>query len=91
MSSTGGEVLAVPLAVLTAGSGGESRIELAAADGTTELVDVTTGLAAGGFVEISSTQRTLAAGDLVVVGVTGSGSGSGGAPTSGATDGGDDA
>ncbi|GHS85003.1 hypothetical protein AGMMS50218_01450 [Actinomycetota bacterium] len=91
VSSTGGEVLAVPLAALTAGPGGESRIELAAADGTTELVDVTTGLAAGGFVEISSTQRTLAAGDLVVVGVTGSGSGSGGAPTSGATDGGDDA
>ncbi len=74
VSSTGGEVLAVPLAALTAGPGGESRIELLGDDGTNELVEVTTGLAAGGFVEVTGVARELKAGDLVVVGDGGSGS-----------------
>jgi hypothetical protein len=71
VSSTGGEVLAVPLAALTAGPGGESRVEVrrgSGADATTELVDVETGLAAQGFVEIVSADGELDAGDLVVVG-----------------------
>lgn len=72
VSSTGGEVLAVPLAALTAGPGGESRVELAHDDGTSELVTVTTGLAAQGYVEIASSKPALGAGDLVVVGVSGS-------------------
>lgn len=68
VSSTEGEVLAVPLAALTAGPGGESRVELL--DGTTtRLVTVTTGLAADGFVEIVSSAEPLEVGDLVVVGV----------------------
>jgi peptidoglycan hydrolase-like protein with peptidoglycan-binding domain len=66
VSSTEGEVLAVPLAALTAGPGGESRVEISAGDGDeTELVEVTTGLAADGYVEIAG---EIAEGDLVVVG-----------------------
>ncbi|MGL4339062.1 MAG: hypothetical protein ACRCSP_01365 [Rhodoglobus sp.] len=69
VNSTKGEVLAVPLAALSAGAGGESRVEVSEGkDGKTRLVEVTTGLAAEGFVEISSPDGTLAAGDLVVVG-----------------------
>lgn len=70
VSSTGGEVLAVPLAALTAGPGGESRVEVWAQDGSTSLVEVETGLAAGGYVEVSG--GDLAEGDLVVVGASGS-------------------
>ncbi|MBO3101556.1 hypothetical protein [Cellulomonas fengjieae] len=70
VSSTEGEVLAVPLAALTAGPGGESRVELAGADGKpSSLVTVTTGLAADGYVEIAGAETELVAGDLVVVGV----------------------
>ncbi|GIG39141.1 hypothetical protein [Cellulomonas phragmiteti] len=68
VSSTDGEVLAVPLAALTAGPGGESRVEVVA-DGQSRLVEVTTGLAASGFVEITGSKEPLKAGDLVVVGV----------------------
>ena len=69
VSSTDGEVLAVPLAALTAGAGGESRIEISTGDGEeTELIEVKTGLAAGGYVEITAVDGTIAEGDLVVVG-----------------------
>lgn len=69
VSSTGGAVLAVPLAALTAGPGGESRVEVMADDGDTTLVEVETGLAAGGYVQV--TGDGLAEGDLVVVGQNG--------------------
>lgn len=68
VSSTDGEVLAVPLAALTAGPGGESRVERVVSGDKTELITVTTGLAAKGYVEITSSKKPLAAGDLVVVG-----------------------
>ncbi|MEB4614162.1 hypothetical protein OOT08_05885, partial [Leucobacter sp. M11] len=75
VASTDGEVLAVPLAALSAGSGGESRVEIVtdpgpgpASEAKTELVTVETGLAAGGFVEISSQDPLLTAGATVVVG-----------------------
>jgi len=69
VSATAGAVLAVPLAALTAGPGGESRVEVSTGDGDeTTLVEVTTGLAADGFVEISSESGAIAEGDLVVVG-----------------------
>ncbi|MCV2395423.1 hypothetical protein OEB99_13990 [Actinotalea sp. M2MS4P-6] len=72
VSATDGEVLAVPAAALTAGPGGEARVEVAHGSSTT-LVTVATGLAADGFVEVSATgDGSLAAGDLVVVG-TGAG------------------
>lgn len=69
VSSTDGEVLAVPLAALTAGPGGESRVELVK-NGKNRLVEVTTGLAASGFVEITGSKEPLEEGDLVVVGVS---------------------
>lgn len=70
VSSTGGDVLAVPIAALTAGPGGEDRVELwDPASQTSTLVQVRTGLAAGGFVEVEPVDGTLAVGDLVVVGI----------------------
>ncbi|HEV7949248.1 MAG TPA: hypothetical protein VGP24_05710 [Glaciihabitans sp.] len=69
VSSTEGDVLAVPLAALTAGAGGESRVEISTGEGLeTRLVEVSTGLAAEGFVEVSAVEEPLSAGDLVVVG-----------------------
>ncbi|MFS0703855.1 hypothetical protein AB6N23_04965 [Cellulomonas sp. 179-A 9B4 NHS] len=71
VSSTEGEVLAVPLAALTAGPGGESRLEVADGEGASRLVEVTTGLAAGGYVEITGSKEPVEEGDLVVVGAAG--------------------
>jgi len=66
VSSTAGKVLAVPLAALTAGAGGESRVEVSTGEGTkTRLVEVVTGLAADGYVEVTG---DISEGDLVVVG-----------------------
>jgi hypothetical protein len=73
VGATEGDVLSVPFAALTAGPGGESRVEVVEGDprdekATTRLVVVTTGLAAGGYVEVTPTEGELKAGDLVVVG-----------------------
>ncbi|MGC3953867.1 MAG: hypothetical protein QM804_06380 [Propionicimonas sp.] len=73
VGATDGEVLSVPFAALTAGPGGEARVEVVEGDpkdpkATTRLVVVTTGLAAGGYVEVTPTDGELKAGDLVVVG-----------------------
>ncbi|MGY4643268.1 hypothetical protein [Cellulomonas sp. URHB0016] len=68
VGSSDGEVLAVPLSALTSGPGGESRVELMRADGSTHLVTVQLGLAADGYAEITRSQEALDAGDLVVVG-----------------------
>ena len=74
VGATEGEVLSVPLAALTAGPGGESRIEVVTGDprdgddAETRLVTVETGLAAGGYVEVRPTEGELEEGDLVVVG-----------------------
>ncbi|MFB2583801.1 hypothetical protein [Herbiconiux liukaitaii] len=83
VESTEGAVLAVPVAALTAGPGGEARIELLegtppmssgdpmpASDGSASsvLVEVTTGLSAGGYVEIRSEDPRVRAGARVVVG-----------------------
>ena len=64
IGATDGEVLAVPLAALTAGPGGESRVEVVDGEDT-RLVEVETGLSAEGFVEIIG---DIAEGDRVVVG-----------------------
>lgn len=69
VSSTEGEVLAVPTAALTAGPGGEARVEVLGDDGESVLVTVETGLAADGFVEVTPLDGDLAAGDRVVIGV----------------------
>jgi hypothetical protein len=75
VESTSGKVLAVPVAALTAGPGGESRIEIVTVDPaeaadapTTALVTVTTGLSAGGFVELKSDDPRVKPGAAVVVG-----------------------
>jgi hypothetical protein len=83
VQSTSGAVLAVPVAALTAGAGGESRIELVTdsqaeaasaagaphpGDGSTEMVTVTTGLSAEGYVEVSSDDPRVTEGARVVVG-----------------------
>lgn len=73
VASTDGEVLAVPIAALSAGPGGEDRIELLVdlKDGpnaVTELVTVQAGLAADGYVEITSDDARIEAGAKVVVG-----------------------
>lgn len=69
VSATEGEVMAVPIAALTAGPGGEERVEVLD-DGEEEsrLVTVETGLAAGGFVEVTPIDGSLEVGDRVVVG-----------------------
>jgi peptidoglycan hydrolase-like protein with peptidoglycan-binding domain len=72
IASTDGEVLVVPVAALSVGPGGDSRVEIetrAVTDndpGATETVEVEVGLTAQGLVEIVS--KTIKEGDLVVVG-----------------------
>lgn len=74
VGATEGEVLSVPLAALTAGPGGETRVEVVDGDpregeeAETRLVVVETGLAASGAVEVRAVRGDLAEGDLVVVG-----------------------
>lgn len=74
VGATEGEVLSVPLAALSAGTGGESRVEVVdgdpreGQDAETRLVVVETGLAADGAVEVRPVDGELAQGDLVVVG-----------------------
>jgi hypothetical protein len=74
VGATEGDVLSVPLAALTAGPGGESRVEVVDGDprdgdrAQTRLVTVETGLAADGAVEIRPSGGTVGEGDLVVVG-----------------------
>lgn len=76
VASTKGEVLSVPIAALSTGSGGENRVELLISskqngkDRTDETATVTVkaGLAADGYVEISSSDPRIKAGAKVVVG-----------------------
>lgn len=73
VASTDGEVIAVPIAALSAGSGGEDRVELLidVRDGhnaETETVAVEAGLAADGYVEITSSDDRIVEGAKVVVG-----------------------
>jgi len=74
IGATEGDVLSVPLAALTAGPGGESRVEVVESDpregkdAKTRLVVVETGLAAKGAVEVTAVDGTLEERDLVVVG-----------------------
>ena len=73
VASTAGEVLAIPIAGLSAGSGGEDRVELVipgenGGESRTESITVTAGLAADGFVEVSAEDSRLSRGARVVVG-----------------------
>lgn len=74
IDATEGDVLSVPAAALTAGAGGETRVQVVEGDpregdrAETRLVVVETGLAAQGQVEVKPLEGELNAGDLVVVG-----------------------
>ena len=68
--SSGGEVLAVPAAALSATGSGDTIVTVEEADGTTRDVTVTPGLSApGGMVEVTPIDGDLAEGDRVVVGL----------------------
>jgi Putative peptidoglycan binding domain len=67
VSSTEGDVLAVPVAALSVAADGSSRVQVEELDGSTRFVTVTPGLAAKGLVAITP-DGELAEGDLVVVG-----------------------
>lgn len=72
VSSTGGEVLAVPAAALSATANGSTILQVEDEDGTLRTVTVQPGLAAGGLVEVTPVDGRLEEGDWVVVGREGS-------------------
>ena len=72
VSSTGGEVLAVPAAALSATANGSTILQVEDEDGTLRTVTVQPGLAAGGLVEVTPIDGRLEEGDWVVVGREGS-------------------
>ena len=73
LSTTGGEVLAVPAAALSATADESVRVEIDNGDGTTRFVTVEAGLSTGGLVEITPIDGEIVSGDLVVVGVASDG------------------
>lgn len=69
IETTDGEVLVVPLAALTAGGDGASRVEVVESDGTRRLVAVEVRLVSGGYAEVRPARgESLDEGDPVVVG-----------------------
>jgi hypothetical protein len=73
VQSTAGAVLAVPVAALSVSANGTNRVEVQSKPGRTHFVEVQPGLEAEGLVEVTPQGGRLAAGDLVVVGIRGSG------------------
>ncbi len=72
ISSTGGKVLAVPTAAVSAAIDGTTRVEVEDSPGApTRLVQVTAGLRAEGFVQITPTRPSdIKEGDTVVTGTS---------------------
>lgn len=74
VSATDDEVLAVPVAAISVGPDGTSRVEVererarGTRTGVTEIVEVTVGLAAQGYAEITPIGGSVEVGDRVVVG-----------------------
>ncbi len=72
VASTDGTVMAVPIAALSASPDGGNRVELLVPTNddpyATEIVQVSAGLAAGGFVEVKSDDVRIAPGAKIVVG-----------------------
>jgi peptidoglycan hydrolase-like protein with peptidoglycan-binding domain len=66
--SSGGRVLAVPLAALSLAGDGNSIVEVEDANGETRFVDVQVGLTTEGTAEITPISGSLEEGDRVVVG-----------------------
>jgi hypothetical protein len=71
VESTEGEVLAVPVAAVSAGADGVTRVEVQGRNGELRPVAVTPGLSAKGLVAVTPVGGELAPGDLVVVGQSG--------------------
>jgi peptidoglycan hydrolase-like protein with peptidoglycan-binding domain len=71
VESTEGEVLAVPVAAVSAGADGVTRVEVQGPNGELRPVTVTPGLSAKGMVAVTPVGGNLAPGDLVVVGRSG--------------------
>ncbi|WP_112245089.1 peptidoglycan-binding protein [Kribbella monticola] len=68
IKSTNGKVLAVPVAALSAGPDGSSRVEVLR-NGKVELIPVTVGLSADGYAQVTPAgDAKLVQGDQVVVG-----------------------
>lgn len=76
VSSTGGEVLAVPAAALSATADGSTIVQVEDDSGELRTVTVRPGLAAGGLVEVTPLEGELDEGDWVVVGREGATTGS---------------
>ena len=74
VSSTGGEVLAVPAAALSATATGDTILQVEEEGAVLRTVTVEPGLAAGGLVEVTPIDGELAEGDWVVVGREGASS-----------------
>lgn len=68
LAETDGEVLAVPVAALFTAPDGSTQVRVERADGTVEALEVTVGLRADGFVEVTPVDGELTEGDRVVVG-----------------------
>ena len=68
VGSTQGEVLTVPAAALSVSADGGTRLQVQRANGTSQPVRVTPGLAAKGLVAVTPIGDQLGPGDLVVVG-----------------------
>ena len=81
VQSTAGAVLAVPVAALSVSANGTNRVEVQSKPGHTHFVEVQPGLEAEGLVEVTPQRGRLAVGDLVVVGIRGSGTPVTSAPT----------
>jgi peptidoglycan hydrolase-like protein with peptidoglycan-binding domain len=67
VKSTGGAVTVVPISAVSLASDGKSRVQVKSRDAL-EYVVVKPGLSAEGYVEVTSSGRTLAPGELVVIG-----------------------
>ncbi len=67
VKSTGGKVVTVPVSALSLAADGTSRVQVDN-NGSLEFIAVEPGLSAGGFVEVTPVDGTLAPGQLVVIG-----------------------
>lgn len=66
--TSGAPVLAVPIAAMRSGADGQSRVEVVRGAANHDVMVVTTGVVAGGWVEIREAAGALSEGDEVVVG-----------------------
>ena len=68
LAATDGEVLAVPVAALFSAANGATQLRVERAGGAIDSIEVTVGLRADGFVQVTPVDGDLTEGDRVVVG-----------------------